>query len=243
MDISSRTGMLAAALVLLGVMVFGADGAAAATVCGADSDVCVVVNTNKDVDQRDDVVSLREALLIQSGTMSPADLSSAEQAQVHVATNLGFSGSVDINFDATVFCEGCNGGRIVLQPPGIGEPDSYTGNLTLALPPGIGEPDGSPPGVGHRSLIGMGVVDGVEVPVDVVIDGSKLSDDYVGIWLTGKGSVQGIRFQNFAGHAIEIDGKYESKILIGSDGDGVLDSSEAVTFANNGADVVVLPAK
>lgn len=234
--------MMAAACALLMASLFVSSVAADAGYCDSGTDACVIVNTTQDNNKRDDVLTLREGLLVQNGGLSLGQLTTAERKQVHLVTNLGLSGAVDVNFDPATFCSGC-AASIGLQPPGLSDPDSYTGSKTLALPPGLGDPDGAPPGLGHRGLIGMGFEGGKAVPVNVVVDGSRLGSEYVGLWVYGKGAIQGITFQNFKGNAIEIDGQFAKSVTIGSDGDGVNDDLEAVGFSGNGSDVVILPAK
>jgi hypothetical protein len=201
--------------------------------CAVGKDACIVVNTTADLNQRDQYMSLREGLLLQGGALHVNQLTTAEAQQVHLATILGLQGAVAVNFDPAVFHEGSN--VITVLPPGLGDPDH------VALPPGLGDPDAPPPGQTHPDQIGMGVLNGVEVPAPVIIDGSLLSSNTAGLLLVGRGSVKGIRFQNFPGCAIEIEGQVADYVTIGSDGDGINDEAEVVEFFNNGQDVVVLP--
>ena len=214
-----------------------------------------------DTDARDGVLTLREALLVQNGSLDAASLSPAESLQVRTVGALGLGGAVHIVFDPTVFCATCEATIVLQQPPLLGEPDSYTGGLALALPPILGEPDaatppllgepdavvppilGEPDSARTRWLLGMSVVGGQLVPARVVIDGSALGADYVGLRVQARGAVQGITLRNFAGRALEIDAQIAPDLLLGSDNDGVNDAAEGLVFLDNGADVVILPAQ
>jgi len=247
-------------------------GVAAATACAPGADACLIVNSTMDTDARDGVLTLREALLVQNGSLDAASLSPAESLQVRTVGALGLGGAVHIVFDPAVFCATCEATIVLQQPPLLGEPDSYTGGLALALPPILGEPDaatppllgepdaatppllgepdavappilGEPDSARTRWLLGMSVVGGQLVPARVVIDGSALGADYVGLRVQARGAVQGITLRNFAGRALEIDAQIAPDLLLGSDNDGVNDAAEGLVFLDNGADVVILPAQ
>lgn len=94
--------------------------------CTEGADHCLIVNTNEDTDARDGALSLREALLLDNGSLALSQLDAGESAQVIVAGQgvLGSGGISYIYFDPNVFCEGCSSNTIVLAPPGFGGPAS-----------------------------------------------------------------------------------------------------------------------
>jgi hypothetical protein len=253
--------MLSALALALVALVVGVGGAAAQGACAPNVDGCIIVNSNSDAAQPDEDLTLREALLITSGQLAVADLTKAEAAQVAGDVD-GLGSEIAVYFDTDVFCEGCASRVITLAPPGLGGPavdappglggpaEYYSGDKLLALPPGLGGPGiyappglggpavDAPPGLGGPALVGMGLEDGVEVAAPVVIDGSRLTDEYAGIWTFGAAWLRGVHFTGFAGNAIEIESGVRDSVLIGSNGDGVNDAAEAVTFDGNGGDVV-----
>jgi hypothetical protein len=248
-----------AVLVALLALVVTTGGTMASDVCAPDADGCIIVNSNLDNNVRDDALTLHEALLLASGELNTARLTAAESGQV-AGYAYGVDGDIAIHFDTDVFCDGCESSVITLVPPGLGGPatysppglggPAYTGDMVFALPPGLGGPACSPPGLGGPACsppglggparIGMGLHDGEEVPAPVVIDGSLLPAEYVGLWSFGASWLRGIHFQGFAGHAVEVEAGAVAELLIGSNGDGVNDLAEAVTFSGNGGDVVVV---
>lgn len=224
---------------------------AAAGPCAPGADVCLIVNTAADNVQRDGTLSLREALLVANGRLDVDELTGPEQLQVHVVGPLRFAGVVEVNFDAEL-----SGQTIYVLPPGLGGGDTPPMNqapkprnneliaLADSLPPGLGGGDtppawsSLPPGLGGgdtppafagASVIGGMIKDGTLVRGQVTLDGSKLGTVYSGLWNDGPGTLRGLHFQNFAGHAVEIE-----KHVV-----GLVDYS-AVTFANNAVDVAIV---
>lgn len=249
---SMKLKISAALFVALIVLVANAGGAMAGDACTPDADGCITVNSNLDANVRDEALTLREALLLTSGELGVADLTYAEAGQVSGGV-VGTDGEIAVYFDSDVFCVGCKSSVITLAPPGLGGPavDSppglggpatyaYNGDKLLAMPPGLGGPAMSPPGLGGPARIGMGIENGIEVPASVVIDGSHLTPEYTGMWSFGDTWLRGVHFQGFAGHALEVEASAVAGLLIGSNGDGVNDRAEAVTFSGNGGDVVVV---
>jgi len=247
--------LIAVVAVALAVMALG--GAArqtfAATSCPPDVEACLFVNSDLDTNERDDVLTLREALLITNDDLALADLTEAESGQVVLSppgwgpssesTGLfsppGFGGpggigSAAVHFDPTVFCQGC-GRTIVLSPPGFGGPGGIGGRM-LALPP-IGGEDG---GVTTRIGLAYDPVVG-ESPAEVVIDGTMLGADYTGAGVTGEGVwLRGVTFRGFAGAALELAPVAAVSTVIGADGDGIQDQAEVVSFTDNATDIEVI---
>jgi hypothetical protein len=218
--------------------------------CPLSAGTCVFVNSNADTNARDERVTLREALLVASGDLPTGQLTDREQLQVvQVGDSEPPKGLTNIYFDPTIFCSTCPTNRIVLTPPGFEGNGilGYKGTKIVTLPP-IRKAAGksAPPGTGGSGIlsvqIGMGYdpVAG-EVPARVTLDGSRLSSAHAGLWFEGGGWIRGITFQDFAGHAVEINEDVLDSVEIGvmsimADGE----SPAAVRFKNNGADVSIV---
>lgn len=233
----------------------------AADNCPEDIDLCVFVNSNLDTDTRDDLMTLREALLVTNGTLSIDDLTPTEAAQVVINmppgwgpeddsavvafTPPGFGGpggigSTSVYFDPSVFCANCIGNTIVLTPPGFGGPGGIGGNSMPLLPalPTIGLDDAE-----LVSHVGMGYVDGTEVPVTVRLDGTALGLGFAGLTVGTKGDswVRGITLMGFAGAAVQVDWGGAGATLLGPNNDGTTDDAETVNYLGNLTDVVSVP--
>jgi hypothetical protein len=255
-----RTLMLTAFGVALFAAALSARPSAAATACPDGVSACLFVNSNADTDNRDDVLTLREALLVNAGFLPLANLTPGERGQILTPPGWG-PGETRIYFDPTVFCANCLTHTISLSPVAGGDPAAsphqivtvsaigYSGDKHITMPPGWGPttppgwgptmPPGwgptMPPGWGPTGApnvtIGGAYLPGVgEVAATVVLDGSRLGAGDTGLWTgTGGNTLRGLRFQNFAGHAIEI----EADAYLNTQLDGV-------SFAGNGTDVAVL---
>gem|GEM_PF-6819546 len=241
-------------VVIVSILVLAAASTAAFAqdTCPTGIDTCLVVNSNLDTNVRDDALTMREAIMVADGDLDAAELTSLEAAQIF-GDEIASDTVVGVYFDPDVFCDGCGSNTIVLSPPMLGGPAldsppmlggpaSYSGELIVATPPLLGGPAvvNSPPMLGGPARLGMGLENGVEVVAPVVVDGSQLTDEYVGMWAFTGVWLRGMEIRNFAGHAIEVEADVADDLLIGSNGDGVNDDAEAVVFSNNGADVVVV---
>ncbi len=147
----------------------------ASGMCPADKNACVIVNSNQDNNVRDGVVTLREAMLLDTGGLAYSSLTFLEQLQVSgPGTDFAAEGIRGIYFNPVLFCEGCASNVIILQPPGFGGPSNASGDgpstqMTsldytppgfggpASLPPGFGGPAGS--GGGGQMSIGRGLLD------------------------------------------------------------------------------------
>lgn len=220
--------------------------------CPLTDGSCIFVSSNADTNDRDSVVTLREALMLSSGDLKPDELTEKERAGVVDPPGAeGRMGETSIYFDPALFCLTCPTNTIVLTPPGFGGDGgilrSYKGSKMVVLPPiRKGAELDTPPGMGDQGIfrvrIGMGYdpVAG-EVPARVIIDGSKLSDTHAGLWFEGGGWIRGVTFQNFAGHAVEINEDVLDSVSLGGMGiyaDG--GSPATVRFKNNSADVYIV---
>jgi hypothetical protein len=233
----------------------------AADSCPEDIDLCVFVNSNLDTDTRDDLMTLREALLVTNGTLSIDDLTSAEAAQVVINmppgwgpnddagvgayTPPGFGGpggigSTSVYFDPSVFCAGCPGNTIVLTPPGFGGPGGIGGSTMPLIPalPAVGSD-----GAEVSARLGMGYENGAEKAVSVRLDGTALGSGYAGLTLGSDGNswVRGITLTGFAGSAVQLVGDGTGTLLLGSNNDGEIDEAEVLTYQDNLANVVTAP--
>lgn len=252
MKISRRVSITpVVAILALGLMGLTASRVQATGMCPPNVDLCVVVNSNASTNDRDAVVTLPEALLIANGQLPVSELTSDEQGQVVTMppgwgpppTQSGASafsppgfggpggiGGTSIYFDPDIFCDTCQSKTIILNPPGFGGPGGI-GGRALALPV-LGDNLGSP------IRLGMGYRDGAEVPVTVIIDGSRLAESYDGLKARGDQTwVRGLTLSGFGGTALITEGN----VLVGSDNNGLLDAAEAMTFTMNGTNVTALP--
>ena len=83
----------------------------------------VIVNSNDDNNERDGVVTLREAMLLDTGRLRYQSLNSLEKLQVSGAgTDFAAEGIRGIYFNPNMFCAGCATSIIYLLPPGFGGP-------------------------------------------------------------------------------------------------------------------------
>jgi len=224
----TRPAFLIAALFTWALLATGTAHAAAST-CPADA--CLVVNSNDDGDARDGVLTLTEALALDRGALLLADLTAAELGQVVLATADGLSlyGQDNIYFAPNV-------GRIILTPPVIGGQGAppVIGGQKLMVPPVIGG-QSAPPDIGGQTKIGMGwdAATGEELASSVIIDGSLMGAT-TGLRIESSyNTVRGLRFENFAGFAIEMVAATQGSNQIGGAG------AEAVTYGNVGGTVTI----
>jgi hypothetical protein len=259
----NRRGLTAVSIivtVLAAVAAFAAAPTQASGVCPTQYDACIIVNSNADDDVRDQTLTLREAMLLDGGHLALDAITTDERAQVLLNHSDGMQGGLarSVYFDAQTFCDGCSTNRIMLQPPGWGGEGG--GFSATALPPGWGgeaEPPGwggewfgdsaglmmTPPGWGGESPSALGMAltaTGLERVASVILDGSALPEEYVGLYVANRASwLRGLQFHNFLGTAIGVQSGVADQTVLGTNGDGLNDAGEAVVFTNNGADFVV----
>lgn len=219
--------------------------------CSTDFDQCVYVNSNLDNDVRDDVITLREALLLANGTLTLADLTIAELGQVVITmppgwgpeedytegntplTPPGFGGpggigKTSVHFDSTVFCQGCPSSTILLDPAAapsvVGASAVGATDVWAALP--VLAPDSD--SVDGDWQVQIGEPSGATSSVSVNIDGSRLSMGATGFAVAAPGvTLQGVALRRFRGIAVSLTCS------------AAAESTMDVEFASNGTDIAM----
>jgi hypothetical protein len=203
---------------------------------------------------------LREALALNNGTLDFAALTPGERGQVTVSGPhaLSSQGADYIYFSPAVFSAdrsktiALRSGLVVqagpsrsdiwpLKRPGEGE-DHQDGVFGAGTDPVVLSPPEIGRGPGGGGVLGMGLdpVVGIEVPVSVSIDGTLLSAGQACLTIDSPEWVRGMSFQH-CGTAIAVVDSVASAALIGSNGDGIYDSAETVTYTDCGHEYAIVP--
>lgn len=218
--------------------------------CSTDFDQCVYVNSNLDNDVRDDVITLREALLLANGTLTLADLTIAELGQVVITmppgwgpqedsyvplTPPGFGGpggigKTAVHFDRIVFCDGCVSNTIFLDPVTatadlVGMNGAPSHGISAALPVLAPTSDSVADVSDWQVQIGDESVGSADISVN--IDGSRLGTEATGLGVAAPGvRLQGVTLRQFRGAAVSLTCTAATETVMD------------VAFANNGTDIL-----
>lgn len=198
--------------------------------CPPVMDVCLFVNSAADTDQRDSVLTLREAIRVTSGALPITTLTEPEVGQVVADSPALLGGCTSIYFDAAVFSATAAPSPIMVDPGGLPdlEPPSGGGG-SEPDPPGLLGTTGAPEyvcstwpaaaidvGAGdiYPVFIGGGYVNGVgEVPTNVVIDGAQLVAGEAVLNVGRSVWLRGVEFANVPGPAVGTDPDFRGFVV------------------------------
>lgn len=187
--------------------------------CPPVMDVCLFVNSAADTDQRDSVLTLREAIRVTSGALPITTLTEPEVGQVVADSPALLGGCTSIYFDQAVFSATAApspimvdpGGLPDLEPPSGGggsEPDppdsvggasapDYVCSAWPAASIDVGAAGAYPVFIGGGYLAGEG-----DVPANVVIDGTQLALGVLPLRVSRPVWLRGVEFVNVPGPAV-----------------------------------------